>query len=529
MQGFINALIFLGTALMVYNIVRYSIFIKQRLELERDNKGTGLMVVPLVLLIFFLIGYAVVGLSGFANLIIAAILFGGSVFVFLLLSLMYSIIHSIQDTDKVLSVRFDEMKAEVNALTQDALSTFCINLTQDVIEERGGRALYETDAACNSFTELIASRGQYMIDRGYAHNVSEPFTRDGLLRRYMDGQTSLSEVLLVRLQNGSVSFVQWETLLTKKPVSGDVIAFMVERAYNEEVIRRFLQETVLMDQYDRIAYLIDGSYREIISNDGKKKGLLLGEEEAEDNYESLYFNTILPAMVQGKNKSRNNPLRLSTIDKALTDEDVYHVYASFEIEGEVRRKHFVFYCVDRKAKFYLMLLTDAAGNAPQHEAEEAEEDEPSLAFPLPEEAQEAEEAETEIAPERTERFLLVDDNEINREIMGMILESEGYAYDTAVNGQEAVERVEEAQAGTYAAVLMDVQMPVLNGYEATGKIRALADPEKAGVVIVALTAASDAEDRRIAQEAGMDGFLTKPIQPDELRSVLNELAEKKEG
>ena len=117
-------------------------------------------------------------------------------------------------------------------------------------------------------------------------------------------------------------------------------------------------------------------------------------------------------------------------------------------------------------------------------------------------------------------ILLVEDNELNSEIAVEILNEYGFLVDTAENGAEAVEKVKRSKPGGYDLVLMDVQMPVMNGYEATKQIRALRDPALAGITILAMTANAFDEDRKKALECGMNGFLSKPIVIEELISTL---------
>ena len=117
-------------------------------------------------------------------------------------------------------------------------------------------------------------------------------------------------------------------------------------------------------------------------------------------------------------------------------------------------------------------------------------------------------------------ILLVEDNELNREIAVELLNEYGFLVDTAENGAEAVEKVKKSKPGGYDLVLMDVQMPVMNGYEATKRIRALDDPAQAGITILAMTANAFDEDRKEALEYGMNGFLSKPIVVEELIDAL---------
>ena len=123
-------------------------------------------------------------------------------------------------------------------------------------------------------------------------------------------------------------------------------------------------------------------------------------------------------------------------------------------------------------------------------------------------------------------ILLVEDNELNSEIAVEILNEYGFLVDTAENGAEAVEKVKRSKPGGYDLVLMDVQMPVMNGYEATKQIRALRDPALAGITILAMTANAFDEDRKKALECGMNGFLSKPIVIEELiRTLQNNLTD----
>lgn len=120
------------------------------------------------------------------------------------------------------------------------------------------------------------------------------------------------------------------------------------------------------------------------------------------------------------------------------------------------------------------------------------------------------------------RLLVVEDNELNMEITTTVLEEAGFVVDQAVNGQAALEKIATAAPGQYALVLMDIQMPVMDGYEATRRIRALPDPAKARIPIVAMTANAFAEDRENALAAGMNEHIAKPF---DIHTLLWKLAE----
>ncbi|MBR4513444.1 MAG: response regulator [Lachnospiraceae bacterium] len=121
------------------------------------------------------------------------------------------------------------------------------------------------------------------------------------------------------------------------------------------------------------------------------------------------------------------------------------------------------------------------------------------------------------------RLLLVEDNELNREIAIATLEIYGFVVEQAVNGEMAVGMVEASEAGYYDAILMDIQMPVMNGYEATKAIRALKDVNIASIPIVAMTANAFEEDKNEARLAGMNGHVAKPIDVDRLIGTLSKV------
>ncbi|MCI8268071.1 MAG: response regulator [Lachnospiraceae bacterium] len=123
------------------------------------------------------------------------------------------------------------------------------------------------------------------------------------------------------------------------------------------------------------------------------------------------------------------------------------------------------------------------------------------------------------------RILLVEDNELNREIAREILTEAGFEVDEEENGLAAVERIQSLLPGYYDVVLMDIQMPVMDGYEATRTIRALENTKLAGVPIIAMTANAFEEDRQAALDTGMNGHLAKPVDAGKLFEVLAEIIE----
>ena len=120
------------------------------------------------------------------------------------------------------------------------------------------------------------------------------------------------------------------------------------------------------------------------------------------------------------------------------------------------------------------------------------------------------------------KILLVEDNELNQEIADEILTEAGFEVTIAGDGAVAVDMMKQAAPGQFALILMDIQMPVMNGYEATKAIRSMENPALAGIPIIAMTANAFEQDRHLAEEAGMSGYVPKPIDIDKLMETLKE-------
>ena len=762
MQLLIYAMIYLGSALMVFNIVRYCGFLRSMRQLvRRTAKSSGLLHVPLILLILFLVGYLAVGIFGAPNLIIAGILFGGSVFVLLLLILMYRIIERVRANEAALAARYEDMRRELDSLTQDSLAVFRVNLTKDVIEDRAGLDLYDSDLHAESYTELLEKRQAYLLDREDAAGTTL-FTREGLLQCFRSGHSSASELALARRSSGRPGFIQLQAALTEQPATGDVVAFITERDYNEAMVRRILLRDALAQQYDMVAYLADGVCTMVTGDPGSpKSGSLLPDSRSAD-YAQFIREKVAPALCGTPEEQAQvlSALSAEQISAQLSAQNACEVPVVVRVEGETRYKRFLFSVVNRQAGYYLLFLSDTTALHNEQvlqnrmladalkEAERANEaktiflsnmshdirtpmnaivgftdlarrsSDPAqvhdylekiasssqyllslindvlemsriesgklaltpedtnlvsavqaagdmfleqmgekhirftvdcaevqdpwvhcdsirfdriivnllsnafkftpeggtvtltlrqtgtmdgigayelhvkdsgigmsedfakvvfeaferernstvsgiqgtglgmaitksivdlmqgtikvdtapgkgtefiidLCFPICPHVAPRDKAKGEDAPEtdlHNLHLLLVDDNELNREIAVTLLEEAGFAVDTAINGRDAADMVAHSAPDTFDAVLMDIQMPVMNGYEATAAIRALPDPALANIPILAMTANAFEEDIRAAAEAGMNGHVAKPFSLpkllDTLRGVL---------
>ncbi len=763
MRILITCMIYLGSALMVYNIIHYYKFI-------RKMKTTGVLemrkfdlYLPFFLLIFFLIGYLVTGILGDPSLVMAGILFGGSIFVFIILNVMINIIGYIQNEEDRVSAMYNELRQDLTSITKDRLAVFHVNLTKDIIVERGGTDLYDSDQTAGSYTQLIQGRFTDLLIKTSGDKPTGLFTREGLLEHFQNGHTTASEIIYSQRKSVKNGYYLMEATLVQQPNTGDIIAFITERDYNKDIIDALIWNKALSEEFDAIAYIASGQLGVALRSDGHKRQSLPLPEGQEQEYED-YIKNLITSLDLGADEPEETLLKSLKLDRVrneLSDSDFYTVDFSYHTDEGLIYKRFTFYAADRQTMFYALLISDTTeirleqekqnavleealkqakasneaktaflsnmshdirtpmnaiigftnlakqstddpeqtgqylekilmssnhllslindvlemsriesgkielDNSPcnltqimedsaemvRNLAESKNQDlsidlskltdesiicdelrlkqillnllsnavkytpdngriefsalEKDTAAPQrkiyefhvkdngigmsPEFAARVFEAfereknstvsgiqgtglgmtitrkivdmmggtidvdtapgkgteftvvtEFEITSEDTrrpkakpamstetdfsgKRLLLVDDMPTNREIAKAILRKIGFIVEEAFDGSQAVSMVEASAPGYYDAVLMDIQMPVMNGYEAAKKIRLIADQKLASIPILAMTANAFDEDRKRALEAGMNGHVAKPINIKALMDSLKEV------
>ena len=490
----IKAVIFAGCAIMLLNIILYIRFERSFTRQWGWEGAMGSLYFPIILLILFLLGYLAVGFAGTPSPVVAGILFGGSVFVLAMLQLLRKLADRIRQTE--------ELRIELQAAEQAsaAKSVFLSNMSHDIRTPLNAIIGYARLAEEEGVSEEALR--EYVAKIGISGKQLMELINDVLeMSRIENGRIQLSEA-----PEDLVRIVEDMHAIFDDHMAAKGLEFSIDT-------KNVRNRVVLCDRMkiNRILInLLSNAYK--FTPEGGSVQVLLQQTGEETE--------ALPKAGQ--------PLsyRLTVKDSGIgmAPEFVEHVFEAFERE---RTSTVSGTQGTGLGMAITKIFVDLMGGTIQVESRENEGTQFTIDLDL-KAADSAPEEEKAGSPDedcgcaKGRRLLLADDVEINREIAVRILEHMGFCVDTAANGAEALRMVETAGAGYYDAVLMDIQMPLMDGYEATRKIRELNDPALAAIPIIAVTANAFEEDRKQSELAGMDGHVAKPLEPAELKAVLSQ-------
>ena len=245
-------------------------------------------------------------------------------------------------------------------ISERTLAQFRVNLTRNIIEEIKGKDLFETDSARYPYSEAMKLRAENYPIRAERAQFLNIFDRDKLSSGYLEGRVTASQVLYSQRRDGQTCFVSFTATLTRHPLSGDMIAFITEQECNSEKVRETLMNKILAQQFDMVAYLVDGNYGVTIGDAARiTKGSIFPTTRF-GNYKQYIEGQVLPVL-SGTPEYKNAcaaALDLDMIEVQSRLREPYVVNIACEIDGEIYHKRFDFYSVDPEARFYIVLKSD---------------------------------------------------------------------------------------------------------------------------------------------------------------------------
>ena len=363
MEIYFNIAVFGGAALMVTNIVRYFLFARALASLDgRKRAFRVLLYLPNVLLISFLIGYILVGIldDNKQDWVVPSILLGGSIFVAVLLEIMFRIIDKIRGQIHQNELRYDETEREVKELSSTALAFFRVNLTHDLVLNVGGSDLYECDTVGSSYEQILSARSVNLVSR-FDSKGCHSFHREDLIAHFRAGHETASEIVLCRREDRPAAFVFFKATMAEDPATGDVIAFIVEEDYNEKMILDTILNRALSYRYDIVCSIIEGRYHLIATGTQEGAKAILPEEDL-GTYQEFCQSHVRARLPKNEDvEAVMSSLRLEKVEEELKKATSYEASVRIWHEGKPYYKRFTFYNVTTDTQFFVLLVQDTTG------------------------------------------------------------------------------------------------------------------------------------------------------------------------
>lgn len=493
----IYGMVYLGALLMVYNIYGFISYARYVRGLESWREKNAILYVPTVLLIFFLLGYVAVGVFGDPDLIVAGILFGGSIFVFIIYKLLSRITRRVVESERIEArlLAVEESNQTKNRFL--AGISHEIRTPMNVIIGLGGIALKNPDLSDETRGQLekIEQSGQHLM--GIINSILD-------MNRIESGQLSMdsrpfrpSEVA-GRVCAVAQALCDDKSLDFDAQIDGSIsVCCLGDREMLAQVLMQLLDNAAkFTNSPGRVTFRAgaepcNGGYtlRFTVSD----TGIGMSEEFLQKGFGRF---------VREDASSTSNHGGVG-IGLVIAKEKLSLMGGDWTVES-------------KKGEGTTFTVTVPAKAVP----EAARAEEPAAAAP----------AQQEAGDDSLEgrRILIVEDIPENAEIAADLLELEGAESEWAGNGKIGLEMFAASEPGYYDAILMDLRMPIMDGPESARRIRALDRPDAKTIPIIALTANAFDSDVKLALESGMDAHLSKPADSDLLYETLKKAIFRKE-
>lgn len=493
-----HAMVYLGSALMIFNIYSYARFATEIRKEERSDRDPGALIIPTVLLILFLIGYLAVGFFGKPDLIVSGILFGGSIFVFVNYKLLRNITGRIRENEQLrsklmaaeessraktsfLSSMSHEMRTPMNVI----LGLDHITLKEPGLTDRVRGNLEKIGATAQHLLDLIND----VLDMNRIESGRMVLKEESFSLREM-----LEQVNAMIRSQCTEKGLNYEPEIIGEPedaLTGDATKL-------KRVLINILGNAVkFTDSSGTISFTTEQT-----GNEAGKCALRFKIRDTGIGMDKEYLPKLFEVFSQ-EDASATNRYGGSGLGMAIAKSITEMMDGTIAVASEK----------NVGTEFTVTVILKAG-----------EKTETGLSSP---EITDLPEDNTEAISLRGLRILIAEDMELNAEIMLNLLEMEGAEGTAAENGALALEKFEESPAGWFDAVLMDVRMPVMDGLEATRLIRRLNRPDAGTVPIIAMTANAFDEDVQRSLQAGMTAHLSKPVDPELLYKTLRRLIEQR--
>ena len=478
-----HAMVYIGSALMVFNVYSYVRYVRQ--VKDKWKKERQVLYIPVALLVMFLIGYLVVGILGDPDLVVAGILFGGSIFVYIMFVVLQKITDQIRESE--------HLSAQLTAMedSSKAKNTFLSSMSHEMRTPLN--AIIGLDTLLLKNPDLPAEAREQVEKLGIsARHLLELINNILDINQIDEGTLKLSEEPFslretVELVNAIIqNHCNEKGLDYQSRFVGEIDDYYVGDALN---VKRVLINIL----GNAIKYTIPPGTvsftTEQIEARGDERVLRFTVRDTGIGMDKDFLPNLFYPFAQGDSSSTTQ-FGGGGLSLAVSSRIVELMRGSIAVTSE-------------KGVGSVFVITVTLGACDRKEEDALQEETPEEADIL-----------------EGKHLLVVEDIELNAEIVMDLLETEGMTSDWAENGKIAVDMFARSPEYTYDAILMDLRMPVMDGLESARTIRSLDRPDARSVPILALTANAFEEDVRNSLEAGMNQHLAKPVDSDLLFNSL---------
>ena len=483
-QWAIQGMVYLGSILMVYNIygfVRFARYISSR---ERWGKEVRILYVPIVLLVMFLLGYLAVGFFGNPDLVVAGILFGGSIFVFVMYLLLNRITQRVIESEK--------LEAELLAAEQSskAKSSFLASISHEMR---------------TPMNVILGLKAVAMNHPDLPRDVSEQLDKIGKSGSHLLGLIN-NTLDMQAIESGEVEVKHEEFSLREvTDLIGAIVSTLCQEkgldyvpSVKDEAQGVYLGDAMLLKQ--AILHLMDNAVKYT------------------DVPGRVCFTVERVSETEGRRTLR---FTVSDTGIGMSPDFLPKAFDLFSQEDTSFTNRYGGSGIGLTiAKQKVKLLGGAIAAASQQNKGSLFTI--TLPLDLSRKSADADEKKVGAVPLAGCRVLIVEDMPDNAEIAADLLELEGAESEHAENGQIALDMFRASEPYYYDAILMDLRMPIMDGLDSARGIRGLDRPDALPVPIIAVTANASEEDKKNSREAGMNAHLVKPIDVDLLYATLKQ-------
>ncbi|MBR0379806.1 MAG: response regulator [Mogibacterium sp.] len=493
----IDVMIFAGAALMVWNILRYNKYMKSTMEYGDWEGNKATLIVPLILLIMFLLGYLIVGLTGKPDIIMAGILFGGSIFVAIIVRTLERVTEHLLETGRLeaelkaaeegsraKTVFLSNMSHEIRTPMNAIIGIDTLALRDPDLKPETREQLEKIDSSAQHLLSLINDvLDMSRIETGQMLMRNEPFSMKEVLDQ-------VGSIIQSQCDDKGVTFVQEVRGSRPDAAKANGPCCMGDSMKIRQVLINILGNAVkFTPEGGTVTFLTEaGGCCAGGTGDSCRVKFVISDTGA--GMDEEYLPKIFDAFSQ-EDDSSTNKYGGSGLGMAITKRLVDMMGGTIEVKSK-----------KGEGTTFTVRLEFAPVDP---ETAAAEKEEVSVEGSMSLEGR---------------RILFAEDVDINAEILADLLEMEGAGSERAGNGKKAVDMFAASEPGYYDAILMDMRMPVMDGLEATRTIRSLDRADAKTIPIVALTANAFYEDVRKCLAAGMDDHLSKPVDPELMKKTL---------